>query len=584
MAQTMPTIPASGRIRRLLRRPAVLLLLALLTVAAVVSLLGRLAGGGETNLKKTQLSDEAGGESYPSFSPDGAAIAYSGRAPGKGDTYHIFVRPAGGGAARQLTSGEGSDIGPAWSPDGGRIALARSAGGSTEYLAVPAGGGDAAAIARTGAAEEINQWPSLAWMRDGASLVVVMRAPKQPTWLALAPAAGGGPKRLTTPPEGSEGDVMPAASPDRLWIAFVRRTGPEGGDVWVCDASGGGVRRITFDDQPVRGIAWSADSREVVYSANRIQGWGLWRVPAAGGSPRRILDAGRHAQYPAIAAKGRKLVYAESPSAAALWRAEIADPSRERPIVRSQGRESAPSFSADGQRIAFRSDRTGHDEIWTADADGGHPAQVTQMKGAHLGRPRWSPDGKTIVFDARTNADPDLYTVPANGGKATRITASGSSSPVFSPDGKWIYHGVRQIWRIAPDGGTPSQMTRLGGSGAAPSPDGKWIYYRRGRDIRRIAATGGSEEDVYTLADRFVWGSASASNQGVYFLEWPHGERKLQLTFFDVREKRARAVMQVERADMDRGVSFDISPDGKWIVYTKLNQAETNLVVLDGFR
>src|SRR5512139_152384 len=140
MAENMPNIPASGRIRRLLRRPAVQLLLALLALAAVVSLLGRLTGGNEPDLRKAQLSDEAGSELYGSFSPDGTCVAYSGRAAGKGDSFHIYVRPAGGGAARQLTRGEASDIGPVWSPDGRRVAFTRFLEDRTEYLVAPAGG------------------------------------------------------------------------------------------------------------------------------------------------------------------------------------------------------------------------------------------------------------------------------------------------------------------------------------------------------------------------------------------------------------------------------------------------------------
>jgi Tol biopolymer transport system component len=562
----------------------VLLLLALVAVAGLISLIGRLANGGDTALKKTQLSNEAGTELYASFSPDGNRVAYSGRAAGKGDTFHIYVRAVSGGASQQLTTGSATDIGPVWSRDGKRIAFARLLEARTEYLLIPAGGGPEAKAAETGASDEAHQTPSVAWSRDGQALIAVMRAPKQPSWLAAVPASGGEPKKITSPPEGSDGDSLPAVSPDGMSIAFMRRSGPDGGDIWVCDPSGGSLRRVTFDDHPVRGIAWTADGRELVYAGNRMRGWELWRIPVAGGSARRLLDAGRQAQFPTVAPKGRRLLYADSPSAAALWKAELADPSKEKPIVRSPGRESAPSFSADGKKIAFRSDRSGNDEIWVASANGDNPVQVTEMKGARLGRPRWSPDGKLIVFDARTEGRPDLYTVPATGGKATRITAAGSSNPIFSPDGKWIYNGQRQIWRIAPDGGTPKQITQEGGANASPSPDGKWVYYQRGRDIRRVPAEGGTEEEVHTPENNLFWGSLVATNDGVYFLDWQRQTRKLGLSFYQVKEKKRRVVFEMDRVDMDRGASFDISADGKYVVYTKVDQSETNLVLMDGFR
>lgn len=578
----MPSSTAPGGLNALLRRPAVMLLLALLALAAIVTLLGRLTGGsGEP--RKTALSREPGAESFPSFSPDGERVVYSGKAPGKGEVFHLYVRPVTGGAARALTSGDASDIGPVFSPDGARIAFVRM-GESDEVLVIPAAGGEPRKLAETDPAGEARTGPSLTWTRDGKALVAVLRSAGQPAALAIVPLDGAAPKKITTPPEGADGDAFPAVSPDGLSLAFVRRSGPDGGDIYVTDLAGANPRRLTFDDHPIRGLAWTADSREIVYAGNRVRDWELWRVPASGGSARVILDAGRKGLYPAIARKGHRMVFAESPSVSAIWRLDVTAPEKEKPIVQSAGRDSAPSFSPDGKRLAFRSDRTGADEIWTADIDGEHQKQVTSMKGPRLGRPRWSPDGKLLAFDARKDEHPDVYTAPAGGGEATRVTNSGSSSPAFSPDGKWIYGGTRQIWRRTLDGGAPTQITQRGGSGAVASLDGKWIYYQRGREIRRVAAAGGDEEELYQPEMNLFWGSLAPGRNGVYFLEWERRGRAIQVTYYDAGAKKATAVLKLERPDMERGVSFDITPDGKTVLYSKVDQTETNLMLLDGFR
>jgi len=73
-------------------------------------------------------------------------------------------------------------------------------------------------------------------------------------------------------------------------------------------------------------------------------------------------------------------------------------------------------ISSDGQKITFRSNRSGSFEIWTCDSDGSNPIQLTLLGAPNTGTPRWSPDGRQIAFDSRKEGHADIYVINAEGG------------------------------------------------------------------------------------------------------------------------------------------------------------------------
>ncbi|MGA2271240.1 MAG: hypothetical protein ABSH44_22455 [Bryobacteraceae bacterium] len=576
------------------RRPAVLLALALCSVGAVVTLLGRLASGPQAEQKRVVLSSEAGANACPAFSPDGKRVAYSARGASKEEAFHVWVRALPAGAPLQLTNGEGNDIGPAWSPDGARLAFLRIAEGRAEYIVIPSDGGVERKLAEFGGApaDAAQPLPAVSWTRDGKSLVVVETGEKQLPAMALVSLADGTVRRITNPPEGSEGDSTPAVSPDGNTLAFVRATGSDGADIYLCDLAGGGLRRLTFDDRAVRGIAWTRDGQDVVYAADRAGGWRLWRLPAYGGSPRELTVAGGQAYYPAIAPAGRRLAYTDSPSGSAIWRATLGAPDPassaaddERAIIRSSGRETAPVYSPDGRRIADISDQTGADEIWVSDADGGNRIQITSLKGPRLSRPRWSPDGRALLFEARAGRGAEVYTVPVTGagpGEPHRVVLAGAGAS-WSHDGKFIYfqsHG--QIWKA---GGTPRQLTELPFSNSPEeSADGKYVYYRNRRAIWRVPVDGGAEEQAIIPEHDMVWATAiQPSNKGVYYLEFARSARGMVVSFYDFKTRRSEMVFRMTNVDLQT-TTFSVSPDGKYILYPRVDQSQTNLMLVENFR
>ena len=177
----------------------------------------RADGSGEGRLSSEPDSDDvrrtpaqAFFQVEPSWSPDGAQIAFASRRDGRS---HIYAMSADGSGTRQLTSGKHEDTAPAWSPDGKWIAFARD---GRLYFVSP----------------------------EGKHL-----------------------RRVTTTPGGEERE--PAWAPDGKWIAFARRQpGFTTREIWRVRPDGSDLQRLTRLDAASYGPAWSPDGKRIVFSSN----------------------------------------------------------------------------------------------------------------------------------------------------------------------------------------------------------------------------------------------------------------------------------------------------------------------------
>ncbi|HTS61898.1 MAG TPA: LpqB family beta-propeller domain-containing protein [Candidatus Acidoferrales bacterium] len=575
----------------LFRRPTVMLALALCSVGAVVTLMGRLATGPKVEQKRVQISSGDSAEDYPSFSPDGRRLAYSARQGGKIAGYHVFVRELPSGSPKQLTRGDGNDVAPVFSPDGAKVAFLRVEEGRTRYIIVPADGGEERPLGDSGpspAADKPAQ--SLSWSPDGNSLAVVQYASGEPSAIALVAATGGRLQPLTKPAGAQPGDTSPAIAPSGSTLAFVRHT-ENGGDIFLCDINGENVRRLTFDDKIIRGIAWSHDGQDLIYSSPRARGWSLWRVPAYGGSPRELTIAGQQAYCPAV---GRnRLAYTDSPTVSAIWRAKLdlaAGEVEEHPIIRSTGRETSPVYSPDGTKIVNVGDQTGNDEIYLSDAEGRNRVQLTHLNGPRVGRLRWSPDSKTLIFDASSDHGSEVFVMlAATGSKPARVLLNAGNASI-SNDGKRIYFQSRgQLWKATIQGSNPETITREMGAGQPiESADGKWIFFRARRSFYRVSREGGEAEETIVPDHDLTWSTTiQPVKKGVYYAEWERSTRSMVVSFYDFAAKKSSVAfrMQNQRGfDFGGGSTFSVSPDGKYLLYARVDQSQTNLMLVENFR
>ncbi len=542
------------------------------------------------------LTSFPGDEAQPAFSPDGKKLAFVW-AGESGENQDIYVKSVAGEGLLRLTTDPAQDTSPTWSPDGKFIAFLRSSRTETALFVSPAEGGvhrkmaDIFPYRLEASGIEANGRPAV-WSPDGRYIAVGDRtSTAEPFSIYFISARNGTKDRMTLPPERNIGDRNPAFSPDGRLLSFVRAPSSGVTDLYVQAVSGGQPRRLTFDNRDILAQTWSPDGRWIVFSSNRTGSYQLWRIPAGGGAPARLPGIGNGVSDPTFTADGQRLGYSQFFLDTNIWRIRPGSPPRK--LIVSTQFDSSPQYSPDGRRIVFRSSRSGSHEIWVSDAEGLNAVKLTDFNGPLTGTPRWSPDGKWIAFDSRPEGQADIYVISGRGGRPRRVTTEPSEDvvPSWSRDGRWIYFasnrtGTWQVWKKAADGsGSAEQVTRNGGFAAFEAPDGKFLYYAKGRSVpglwRRPLRGAAVEEQVLDRLRAGFWGYWGLAPDGIYFLEEMPDVQKRLIYFLGYGARVPKEVAGIEKRPMVGDSAFAVSPDGRSILYTQIDQSGSDIMVAD---
>jgi eukaryotic-like serine/threonine-protein kinase len=568
------------------------LALLLLLAAATWFYASRNRGATTNALKVVPFTSSSGQKFNPVFSPDGHEIAYTWQGENDNNA-DIYVKLIGAGTPLRLTTSADAEYSPAWSPDGRYIAYIRDTSSTASaYYLIPALGGPEHRIAEVIHSRQpfIGSW--MDWSSDGRYLIVVDKiSPQDPHPSILLLSVDDGQRKVIISPPGPYLS-SPKLSPDGTMLAYVEGTGFLAGDIHVVPVTGGQARRLTSDERTLNGLAWTADGKEIVFASNRGGLAGLWRVPASGGTPTLLTGAGEDAGEPAISSKGDRLAYVHFRDDSNLWRAPGPNWKGQRPApirsVASSRWDFDGAYSPDGNRIAFASDRSGTQQIWTSNSDGSNQVQLTSLDAANVGSPQWSPDAKTIAFDARLKGYGDIFVMSADGGPPRRLTTESveSNVPTWSRDGKWIYFsssrtGSWQIWKVPAAGGRASQVTAEGGFNAQESSDGKSLYvWREEGAIWKMPVQGGNAVLALPGVPDYRWQKVTST--GIYLVD--ESTTPAQVKFFDFATKKSKNITHIDLGHRTPPQGFDMSPDEKWILYTRIDELDSDIMLVENFR
>jgi dipeptidyl aminopeptidase/acylaminoacyl peptidase len=374
--------------------------------------------------------------------------------------------------------------------------------------------------------------------------------------------------------------------------------------------SGGSERQVTHEKTNFFGVTWSPDGQTLVFSSRLLGPAQLWQIPASGsGKPELIPVAGEDATFPRFGARPggpARLVYEQHISDSNIWRVPVeisgAGPVRTKGepmrVIASTRLDDSPQVSPDGRKVAFVSNRSGFDEVWTVGVDGTNTSVVTQMRTSSLGSPRWSADSSRLAFDAVSSAGRAVFLVDAAGGTPRQWTPWGTASrPSWSRDGRWLYYGEKDdkgrlnVWRASTVDQNQRQMWIPDAFEPFEAPDGT-LYFERNDQIYRAAAGGSPASAVKLLIGLPTvhgwWGLGAG---GIFFVDVisppvysvpPVSRGDKPVYFFDPRTGARRQIGIIGGDLVGYLPNFAVSPDGSSIYYSVLEVAVSQIRMIEG--
>jgi serine/threonine protein kinase len=544
----------------------------------------------------TRPLTHSGKDSSAAASPDGRLIAFVSLRDGSS---RIWLKQLADGTEVAVTVGP-EDWAPRFSPDGATIYFTRSTSTSSAIWRVPAVGGQPRKAIDNGFDGDVSP--------DGRRIAFIRNriAGSRFSTLCLAPAGGGSVQEIAS--STNEELTSPRWSPDGEWIAVTRKPRSSTSGSVMLISPDGEKRRLVARSQPhglVSGAAWTDDSRAIVFT--ELETVTSIAMRERGGTARVVLyELGSgsftpilwnpHASVDTIdVLHGGRLLFAEDFTRLNLQEVSLGKPSDAHWLTRGTAIDRQPSYSPDGNRVVFTSDRGGNTDVWEVVPTTGAVRRLTDDPAVDWD-PVVAPDG-ALLWSSNRGGHFEAWSASADGEGAHQVTTDGADAenPTTPLDRQWIYYDSSHpekegLWRVRPDGRDAAPVLRAETAHPEVSADGQYVVYHRPEP-----GGGSSAVDAVRVADGTVIQIARnlrGADRGrarwlgnthtiVFFADDEQGRGGLFTQDLDPTRDTTSTRRALTGFDRETTVeTFAISPDGKRAVLA-IREPASGLMITD---
>ena len=253
--------------------------------------------------------------------------------------------------------------------------------------------------------------------------------------IAFEIRSGSASKLHTVNPDGSDlqdvagrSGYLAGWSPDGQQMVYVAGGRSNKNDLFVADADGSNMRRLTNTVQEEGIPAWSPDGASIAVSINLDGDAEIYLLDIVSGEViAQLTDNEDIDDYMgAWSPDGKQIAYVTnmgSPESTEIHLMD-ADGENKQALTVNEVLDFYPAWSPSGKQIAFVSERNGNGEIYLMDRDGLNVHRLTNDPNWDS-RPAWSPDGTVIAFHSQKNENISINLVDIETGEVWQLVEDG---------------------------------------------------------------------------------------------------------------------------------------------------------------